>query len=395
MASAGIAALMFISMSVKAYDTTGYTLIWSDEFNGSSVDTSKWTPLNLPDNNNGSLEYYLPQNCTVSGGYLNLTAQNQSYGGKSYTSGCLSSSGKFSFTYGKAVAHIKMPVGQGFLPAFWMIGNFSSSWPACGEIDIMENIDGDSWVQATSHWYNNGNQQTGGTYNLAINSFHDYELEWTPTDMIYRVDGVQYADVPTSNSGCFVAPTSYYIFLNMAVGGGWPGSPNGSTPFPSTMQVDYVRVYQKTAGGGGTVANGTYKIVNRNSGQAMDASGGGTVNGTQILQWPYGGANNQRWNVTSLGNNQYEITGVQSGLSLDLYGGGTANGTKVELWTYGGGNNQKFTLTATSGGYYRITPANATGSCLEVAGSSTANGALVDLWSYTGGNNQQWIFQAP
>lgn len=148
-------------------------------------------------------------------------------------------------------------------------------------------------------------------------------------------------------------------------------------------------------GGGGTIANGTYKIVNRNSGQAMDANANGTANGTQILQWPYGGGNNQRWTVTSLGSGQYEILGVQSGKSLDIYGNGTANGTKVELWDYSGGNNQKFTITATSGGYYRITPANATGSCLEVSGSSTANGALVDLWSYGGGNSQQWIFQAP
>jgi hypothetical protein len=163
---------------------------------------------------------------------------------------------------------------------------------------------------------------------------------------------------------------------------------NGS----ATMSAN---ISASTGGGGGGIANGTYKIINRNSGQALDAVGQGTANGTQIDQWPYNSQNNQRWTVTSLGNNQYEVLGVQSGKSLDIFGSGTANGTKVELWTYGGGNNQKFTFTATSGGYYRITPANATGSCIEVSGGSTANGALVDLWSYTGGNGQQWILQAP
>jgi Ricin-type beta-trefoil lectin domain-like/Glycosyl hydrolase family 12 len=163
---------------------------------------------------------------------------------------------------------------------------------------------------------------------------------------------------------------------------------NGS----ATMSAN---ITASTGGGGGAIANGTYKIINRNSSQALDAVGQGTANGTQIDQWPYSGQNNQRWTVTSLGNNQYKIIGVQSGRSLDVSGSSSANGTKVELWDYSGSNNQKYTFTATSGGYYRITPANATGSCIEVAGSSTGNGALVDLWTYGGGNNQQWILQAP
>ena len=148
-------------------------------------------------------------------------------------------------------------------------------------------------------------------------------------------------------------------------------------------------------GGGGSVANGTYKIVARHSGKAMDAAGWGTADGTQIHQWAYGGGNNQRWTVTDRGSGQRSIIGVHSGKGLDINGYSTANGAKVQLWTYGGGNNQKFTLTATSGGYYRITPVHASGSCLDVAGVSTADGALVHLWNYGGGNNQQWAFQTP
>jgi aryl-phospho-beta-D-glucosidase BglC (GH1 family) len=155
------------------------------------------------------------------------------------------------------------------------------------------------------------------------------------------------------------------------------------------------RSYVGSVFSGAPVANGTYRIVARHSGKALDAYGWGTANGTQIDQWTYGGGNNQRWTVTNLGNNVYTIINVNSGTSLDINGSGTANGTKVQLWTYGGGSNQKFTFTATDSGYFRITPQNATGSCLDVNGVSTADGALVQLYTYGGGNNQQWILQAP
>lgn len=223
-----------------------------------------------------------------------------------------------------------------------------------------------------------------------------------------------YTFIPHGTAGQGNLPTSGSANVDMKVFFNWlQANRSSSGYYNNTMYLDVVEAgleitrgtgsatmsanfsASTSGGGGGTIANGTYKIINRNSGQALDAVGQGTANGTQIDQWPYGGQNNQRWTVTSLGSNQYEIIGVQSGKSLDIYANGTANGTKVELWTYGGGNNQKFTITATSGGYYRITPLNATGSCLEVAGSSTANGALVDLWTYGGGNNQQWIFQVP
>jgi endoglucanase len=148
-------------------------------------------------------------------------------------------------------------------------------------------------------------------------------------------------------------------------------------------------------GGSGSVTNGTYKIINRNSGLAMDASSGGTANGTQIIQWSYGGGSNQKWTVTNTGGSNYKIIGVQSGRSLDINGFSSANGAKVQLWDYAGGTNQTFTFTATDNGNYRITPNCATGSCLDVTGGSTSNGANVQLWGYTGSNNQQWKFLAP
>jgi beta-glucanase (GH16 family) len=246
----GIAALVLASgitaESAKAYDTSGYALVWSDEFNGSSVDASKWSPLDLPDNVNGSQEYYRPQNAVVSGGYLNLIGKRENYGGRSYTSGSLTSYGKFSFTYGKAVARMQMPVGQGYWPAFWMIGDHAPSWPAGGELDIMESI-GQNFVVGTAHWDNNGHQSSGGTYNVPVTAFHDYEMEWTPQSIIWRVDGVQYYSISSSTNGAFLSPTKYYFYLNMAIGGTWPGNPTSATVFPATTLVDYVRVYQKSS----------------------------------------------------------------------------------------------------------------------------------------------------
>jgi oligosaccharide reducing-end xylanase len=150
-----------------------------------------------------------------------------------------------------------------------------------------------------------------------------------------------------------------------------------------------------TSTGSGGLANGTYKLIARHSGKALDAYGANTTNGTQIIQWTYNAGNNQKWTVTSLGSSLYKIIGVQSGRSIDISNWGTANGTKVQLWDYLGGTNQKFYFNATSGGYYEISPSHCTGSCLDVSGASTADGAIVQLWQWLSGNNQQWIPQAP
>jgi Ricin-type beta-trefoil lectin domain-like/Putative Ig domain len=141
-----------------------------------------------------------------------------------------------------------------------------------------------------------------------------------------------------------------------------------------------------------TVANGTYKIINRNSGQALDVVGSNNANGAAIDQWPYSGANNQRWTVTNLGGGKYKIIGVASGRSLDI-SGGYGN---LEIWDYNGGVNQQWIFAATSGGYYYITSGDLGSQFgLEVPGSSMSNGTLLDMWSINGGNNQQWILQAP
>ncbi|HPU56195.1 MAG TPA: RICIN domain-containing protein, partial [Verrucomicrobiota bacterium] len=150
-------------------------------------------------------------------------------------------------------------------------------------------------------------------------------------------------------------------------------------------------------GSSGIIPNGTYRIIARHSGKAMDAFGQGTANGTQIIQWPYTGGANQRWIVTNRGAGQYSIIGVQSGRAVEVGGWATANGSKVQLWDWLNGTNQKFFFAPTTSGYYRIQAnhLNAASSCLDVEGISTADGALVHLWTWHDGNNQQWAFQAP
>ena len=147
-------------------------------------------------------------------------------------------------------------------------------------------------------------------------------------------------------------------------------------------------------GSGQAIANGTYRIINRNSGKALDAYNNGTADGTNVDQWPYGGGNNQRWTVTYLGSGQYSVINVNANKALDVNASG-GSGANVQLWTNYSANNQKWTITATSGGYYRLSPVHNSGIALDVNGASTADGANVQVWTWSGGNNQQWAFQAP
>jgi endoglucanase len=150
-----------------------------------------------------------------------------------------------------------------------------------------------------------------------------------------------------------------------------------------------------TAGGGGGIANGTYRLIARHSGLALEVQGAGTAYGSQIVQYTYFGGNHQRWTVTNRGNNQYSIIGVQSGRAVDINNGSTANGAKVQLWDYWGGDMQKFTFTGTGGGYYRISPVHAPTKCLDVQWGQTTPSTIVQQWDWVSSTAQQWALQAP
>jgi hypothetical protein len=139
----------------------------------------------------------------------------------------------------------------------------------------------------------------------------------------------------------------------------------------------------------GPIANGTYRIINRNSGKVLDVANGSTANGANVHQWPWLGGANQQWNVADIGNGQYSIAGVQSGKYLDVNSASTADGANVHIWPNTGGNNQKFTFTLTDSNYFRIAAVHS-GKVVEVAGGSVADGANVQQWTWLGGANQQW-----
>ena len=251
-------------LSAAAQNSTGWTLVWSDEFalpNGSVPDSSKWTnDLGAGGWGNSELEYYTARtnNARIENGQLVIEARQESYLGSSYTSARLKTLGKVSWTYGRMEARIKIPFGQGIWPAFWMLGTniVPVGWPGCGEIDIMENIGRETnIVHGTVHGPGySGGGGIGGPYSLPGNApfsddFHVYAVEWTTNQIKWFVDGQQFfsitpASLPGGATWVFTQPQ--FILLNLAVGGQWPGNPDGTTTFPQRMTVDYVRVYAPT-----------------------------------------------------------------------------------------------------------------------------------------------------
>jgi beta-glucanase (GH16 family) len=249
--------------------TPGWTLVWSDEFNGpdsSPIDSSKWV-LETGGNGwgNNELEYYTtrPQNAFLQDGNLVLKVLAEKFTGadgvsRNYASARLKTQGKFSQAYGRFEARIKIPRGQGIWPAFWMLGDDieKAGWPTCGEIDIMENIGKEpSLVHGTIHGPGySGAEGISAPFALSgegrfADGFHVFAVEWEPKAIRFYVDDHLYttrtpADLPKEAKWVYDHP--FFLLLNVAVGGGWPGNPDASTVFPQTMLVDYVRVFNRT-----------------------------------------------------------------------------------------------------------------------------------------------------
>src|SRR6266446_206717 len=263
---------LFIATWPIAYasDPTVWSLVWSDEFdgpNGSAVDSGKWS-FDIGGNGwgNNELETYTTRtaNAYRDGGMLVIKALRETLKGsdgitRDYTSARLLTKNKFTQAYGRFEARIKIPYGQGIWPAFWMLGDNIGTvgWPTCGEIDIMENIGKEpSIVHGTFHGPGySGAQGISAAYALPngqkfSDDFHTFAVEWEPNVVRFYVDGLLYktrtpADLPAGKSWVFDHP--FFIILNVAVGGGFPGNPDATTVFPQRMVVDYVRVYQRTA----------------------------------------------------------------------------------------------------------------------------------------------------
>ncbi len=248
------------------------SLTWQDEFDGPSgttFDHAKWTA----DTGGGGfgnqeLEFYTTDTANVQldgQGHLVITARAEPetttkqcwYGRCRYTSTRLKTQGLFTQRYGRFEVRMKIPRGQGVWPAFWMLGSDIETvgWPTCGEIDVMENIGKEpNIVHGTVHGPGySGGSGIGTLYTLPTplaDDFHVYSVEWRPTDIRWFIDGFQYFRVGTSdipNGKQWVYDHPFFVLLNFAVGGGWPGSPDSTTIFPQQLVVDYVRVYRLAA----------------------------------------------------------------------------------------------------------------------------------------------------
>ena len=308
------------ALGATAQGIPGWTLVWSDEFaqaDGSSPDSAKWayeTGTGSGGWGNNELEYYTSRtnNVRIENGQLVIEARQESYLGSGYTSARLKTQGKASWAYGRMEARMKIPRGKGIWPAFWMLGtNFpSAGWPTCGEIDILENIGSElTTVHGTVHGpgYSGGNG-IGGPYSLPGNAvfaddFHVYAVEWTTNQIKWFVDSQQYFSVTPANlpgGATWVFTQPQYLLLNLAVGGNWPGSPNGSTVFPQRLTVDYVRVYAISNApptSSGTLINGNFEtgLLAPWSGKGGCCANvqGGNITSTNGLVWdPTINANN-------------------------------------------------------------------------------------------------------
>lgn len=242
-----------------------FQLVWEDNFNGpagAAPYATKWTyDIGIGPGNDGwgnqELQYYTdrPENVALDGqGNLSITARSESYSGRAFTSARIKTQGLFSKKYGRYEARIQMPWGPGIWPAFWMLGDNINevAWPECGEIDIMEyRGQQPNLVHGTVHGpgYSGGAAVTK-SFDLISDrfdvDFHVFAVEWGDDYIDFFVDDNLYQRIrPEDVNGEWVFDQPFFLILNVAVGGNYVGFPTPQTPFPQTMLVDYVKVYQE------------------------------------------------------------------------------------------------------------------------------------------------------
>jgi len=228
---------------------------WSDEFSGSSVDMNKWTfEIGANGWGNNELEYYTNgSNAVVSDGTLKIIAKKENMDNAKYTSTRMITRGKGDFTYGRVEGRLKLPIGNGLWPAFWMLAseNTYGNWPKSGEIDIMEQVGYDPFkvhfsihTEAYNHTINT-EKTRDTTVNTATQDFHLYRVDWTPYSVKGFVDNKKVFEFANENAGYSKYPfnRNFFIILNLAVGGSWGGTVDDNI-FPKTYEIDYVRVYK-------------------------------------------------------------------------------------------------------------------------------------------------------
>eukprot|EP01012_Entosiphon_sulcatum_P060432 TRINITY_DN853_c0_g3_i1.p1 TRINITY_DN853_c0_g3~~TRINITY_DN853_c0_g3_i1.p1 ORF type:complete len:272 (-),score=59.51 TRINITY_DN853_c0_g3_i1:286-1101(-) len=262
-----IAASIAASLAGFCDTQTGWKQVWSDEFHGPTIDTTKWNVRVGVNYNSYSREASLSaDNVYISNGQLVLRTQRQADCGFNYTSGAVDSQKKSSWLGGRACVMAKLPgggsnplAGTGIWPAHWMLPDDGTCWPDHGEIDIMEMINGDGTLHGTYHWsklfpqqkcqYAKGNIGEGGMTKLPddwATNFHEYAVEWDDKHMTFVIDGKPYFSVNSSVTPApQYPPAPMYMILNTAIGGGWPKEPDQNTVLPTYHIIEYVRIAQQ------------------------------------------------------------------------------------------------------------------------------------------------------
>ena len=250
-------------MTLAAGDRSDWRLVWQDEFDGKTLDLSKWEfEVNAQGGGNNELQYYVTNNVRVKDGLLFIEARKERYSGpegtREYTSSRIRTRFKGDWKYGRFDIRARLPKGRGMWPAIWMLptDNVYGGWPNSGEIDIMELVGHESnKVHGTLHYGDpvKGHDYKGTHYMLAAGTFaddfHVFRLDWEPDVMRWYVDGKPYQTQTNwrTRTKTFPAPFDqrFHLLLNLAVGGNWPGNPDKKTVFPQAMVADYVRVYRR------------------------------------------------------------------------------------------------------------------------------------------------------
>jgi beta-glucanase (GH16 family) len=396
LAVAGVAVAGPVAHGSPGAGSAVLATTFDDEFDGaagSPVNGSRWlTETGNNGGNNHERQFYTTStsNAALDGqGHLVITARRENpgnfqcwYGTCQYTSARLNTSGRFTQTYGHFETRMKIPRGQGMWPAFWMLGDNIGSvgWPTSGEIDVMENIGRTpNTVYGTIHGPGySGAGGIGATFSIGApfaDAFHVFAIDWSPNRVSWSVDGNVYetrtpADL---NGNRWVFDHPFFIIMNLAVGGDFPGDPDGSTVFPQQLVVDYVRVTNDSGGGGGG------SRITGIGGKCVDVAGANTANGTPVQLWDCNGTGAQQWTVGSDG------TIRALGKCMDVTAGSTADGAQVQLFDCNGTGAQRWVVTAA----HDIVNPQAN-KCLDATGVSSANGTRLQIWTCSGGANQKW-----
>ena len=378
-----------------------YQQVWADEFTNGIGPNWQFETGNNNGWGNNEKQYYQRANATVANGVLQITARRENVGGFNYTSARMKTQGLKDFKYGRVEARMKLPLGQGLWPGFWMLGSNINAvnWPQCGEIDIMEHVNADNVIFGTAHWNSNGHAQYGKTTTIANPAdWHRYRIDWTPTAITWFVDDNQYCVIDitngTGNTGAFQNP--FFILLNLAVGGNLTGGGVDDSKLPATLAVDYVRVSQLTSAppAASSVllqaesANVNHGMVVEN---CTDAGGGQDMG--YIDQGDYLVFNNVRFPVSGTYTIDYRVASGANGgtISSDLNAGSVQLGNTAVPGTGGwqswrtvtrqvniNAGTYNFGVFAQTGGYnlnwVRITSPSGARTTLAAASAASAPG---------------------